>query len=450
MTAKTTPRTVESCPYREAVRNRGLPSEVARCGLLRDITGVDDDALFDASRGACNVCIKKFAPTAEYFNSVIASLLYGVTEKIIESDGVDGCDTSKAKRLQSLARAHLEVIMAPVSEGEDAVRNGDKPCFYLGALSGERECQGGRGKVRQKVFSCLHENHGETTMEECRRCRDYDENLADSKVRKWCAGVTTAPRAEPTLERSLKSLADAGWPMAHVFAEPQSDLPARLESERRSVRTHRLGAWPNWLLSLNEMFLREPHADAYLICQDDVLYCHGLRNYLEDRLWPSGRLGVVSLHTASHQDRGDKEGFYAVRHGWGAWGAQAYIFPNPAVRALFRNRHVVNHRHRGLGGGMQNIDSVVGQWCKETTFDYYLHTPSLAQHIGEASTLWEHASTTGRRRAATFVGEYTNINEIMTRPDSGNSLLAQSPSYPPAKPDGQQNTGPSSGSSGLG
>ncbi len=408
-----THRTVETCIYRGTVRNSGHSSEVARCGLLQDITGVEDVSLLDASRRACDVCVQKHAPTTEQINSVIASLLFGVTKSVIESGGIDGCDFEKAKQLQSLARKNLEVIMRPLSSDAARPANGDAPCFYFGQQIGEQKCAGCRGSVRQKTFACLHEAHGETTVRRCRQCRDYDEKLICGGIRHWCAGLTTSPRAEPTLERSLRSLEKAGWPKAHVFAEPLVDLPSWLMPHRRTIRAQKLGAWPNWFLSLNEMYLREPHADAYLICQDDVLYCQGLREYLEKTLWPSHRLGVVSLHTASHQDRGDAHGFYTAQHGWGAWGAQAYVLPNPSVRALLRNGHVVNHRNRGPGAGMQNVDSVVGQWCKDTGLDYYLHTPSLAQHIGDTSTLWKDASATGRRRAATFVGEEANIREAI-------------------------------------
>ena len=50
--------------------------------------------------------------------------------------------------------------------------------------------------------------------------------------------------------------------------------------------------------------------------------------------------------------------------------------------------------------------------------DYYLHSPSLTQHIGEASTLWQKADTSGRRRAATFVGAENDIRKVMGLPTS--------------------------------
>ena len=70
---------------------------------------------------------------------------------------------------------------------------------------------------------------------------------------------------EVTLDESLASLAAAGWPDAHIFAEPESPLPRDVEPSRVTIRKQQLGAWPNWLLSLTEMMLRDPHADAYMM-----------------------------------------------------------------------------------------------------------------------------------------------------------------------------------------
>ena len=145
----------------------------------------------------------------------------------------------------------------------------------------------------------------------------------------------------------------------------------------------KLGAWPNWLLGLSELYLREPKADAYLMVQDDVTFAGGLRKYLEETLWPDKRLGVVSLHTASHQDRGDLQGYYASDCGWAAWGAQAYVLPNASARALLAHPRIINHRHRGPRDGLANVDSIIGKWCKDSGLAYYFHTPSLTQHTGE-------------------------------------------------------------------
>ena len=72
MNAKVPSRTPQSCTYRENPRP-GEDGEVATCGLLREISGVDDEGLVEAHVKACEVCCKKAPPTAEHINSVIAS-----------------------------------------------------------------------------------------------------------------------------------------------------------------------------------------------------------------------------------------------------------------------------------------------------------------------------------------------------------------------------------------
>ncbi|HEX7375605.1 MAG TPA: hypothetical protein VF278_00760 [Pirellulales bacterium] len=215
--------------------------------------------------------------------------------------------------------------------------------------------------------------------------------------------MTTAPRARPTLERSLNSLISAGWTTPRLFAEPHTRLPESSTALAISWRDGKLGAFPNWYLGLSELFLREPLADAYLICQDDALFAAGSREYLERTLWPAADLGVVSIYTPTHWSRNQPRGFHVENRGWASWGALAYIFPNQSLRALLAHPLLLLHRRHGAAEGMRNIDSVVGAWCVAAGLPYFVHVPSLVQHIGETSTIWRGASATGPRRAADFV-----------------------------------------------
>lgn len=222
-------------------------------------------------------------------------------------------------------------------------------------------------------------------------------------VRTWAVGMTTAPRRTPTLGRTLESLAHAGWDRPRLFAEPGVAIPERFSGLPVTWRDETLGAFPNWLLGLAELVLRTPEADAYLLCQDDVLFSAGLRGYLERTLWPDARAGVVSLHCPSHLSPGRPSGYHALDLGWSAWGAQAYVFPSASALALLADPLPLLHRRCGPRGGLKNVDSLVGLWCRRRGRPYYVHVPSLAQHVGETSTLWAGATTQGRRRASDFV-----------------------------------------------
>ena len=44
--------------------------------------------------------------------------------------------------------------------------------------------------------------------------------------------------------------------------------------------------------------MREPHADAFMLVQDDIIFDHRhhVREYLENILWPADPIGAVSLY----------------------------------------------------------------------------------------------------------------------------------------------------------
>ena len=276
-----------------------------------------------------------------------------------------------------------------------------QPCRWRGPL------------IQEELFPCHHPRvHAPDRLvsrdvcDSCRHGGGPEPLVADPpdvpkvhrNVSTWAVGVTTAPRRQATLNRCLTSLAEAGWPAPRLFAEPHVEVPAELPISRRDAR---LGAFPNWYLGLTELYLREPHANAYFLCQDDVLLATGLRGYLEQTLWPAPRVGVVSVYCPSHY-AARSQGYQEENRGWDSWGALAYVFPNPSVRAFLSDPRVLNHRHHGQAEGQRNIDSVVGQWCLHSGLPYFVHVPSLAQHIGETSTIWRHGGASGPRQAAEF------------------------------------------------
>jgi len=223
-----------------------------------------------------------------------------------------------------------------------------------------------------------------------------------TSLTRWAVGVTTAPRKNSTLERTLQSLEEAGWDRPRLFAEPNVELPSEFADLPVTRRDETIGAFPNWYLGLSELVMRDPRAEAYLLCQDDVLFSANLRDYLERVLWPAPHVGVVSVYCPSHYGLGKPDGFHVEDHGWGTWGALAYVFPNPSARAILTDSLVVNHRHHGPAAGTRNIDSVVGSWCTRSGLPYYVHVPSLAQHVGATSTIRKSAGVRGRRRASQF------------------------------------------------
>lgn len=420
-------RTPQTCPHRISVPGRPA---VAQCGLLSQITGVVDRELTSIGLDACDACCRAEAPSSTKPNAIVASFIDEIARVVLQRGPIDACDAVRARHLIDGARPHIEVRPVRVAGPPPGLRQ--SPCFYLGPGQGLHRCS--QRHLQVKVFNCLHERHAQTTIRQCMSCEEYDEPL-EARVQSWAVGITSAPRAEATLQRTLRSLAAAGWPDPHIFAEPDTPLPREAAELTVTRRAKPLGPWPNWLTALIELAMIDPHADAYLMCQDDVIFASGLRQYLEQTLWPAHRLGVVSLYCPSHCGNGHR-GYHVHDGGWETWGALAYVFPNAAVRALTRYAPLINHRHRGPDRGRRHIDCVIGRWCREARLPYYLHTPSLAQHIGEESTIYAGSTATGRRAARDFIGEEKDVGEVMKTPVAENRSIRNSTNLPLIRPNG--------------
>jgi len=280
----------------------------------------------------------------------------------------------------------------------------DGLCMFLGEQIDLRQCGGCRGNIQIKVFDCGHPLHEETTLQNCSTCLHFEERLQVELVRHWTLGVTTAPRRHPTLERCITSLQHAGWDSVRIFAEPGVELPVNAKGLPVTWRESTVGPWPNWYLSLTELYLREPRADAYFLVQDDTIFCRNLRRMLEKTLWPAEKLGLVSVFCPAPYAHGER-GFRRVNSSLGLFGAQTYIFPNAAARLLLSHPEVIAHRLRGDTDGVALIDVVVGEWASKERLPVYYHSPSLAQHIGDTTTIWGDAQLRGRRTSRDFVGE---------------------------------------------
>ena len=409
-------RSVQDCRFRRIETKVSPGEQTAQCELLCSLMGPVDVLHTRVTYSNCKSCCAGFEPSEQAVNSHFASKLWKTADSILAAGGVPGCDSARAQTIRDWAQQHLVVFSYAPCDDRTGLPPYTYPCQYLGSQTGIRKCETCQSPVQMKVFACSHEFHSETTLPDCKFCRDYEPSLAVGRgIQSWAVGVTTAPRKNQTLSRTLDSLGRSGWTDVCIFAEPDSSVPSGIPPANVVWRSRRVGPWSNFLLALTELLLREPRADGYLICEDDVVFCAGLRDYLESRLWPDSRVGVVSLFTPSHQDPGTGSGFFACNRGWDTWGAAAFLFPNASARALLRHRVVVNHRQRGPHDGWLDTDCVVGQWCKDSDAGFYLHTPSLAQHIGETSAIWgEGSRLQGRRHAPTFPGEDCDIRRLMS------------------------------------
>jgi hypothetical protein len=196
---------------------------------------------------------------------------------------------------------------------------------------------------------------------------------------RWAVGGATAPRPRPTLGRTLQSLRGAGWPECHVFDDAR-----------------RAGAWPNWISALGTLLARHPDAQAYMLVQDDALFCRCLRPYLEATLWPASRLALCSPYCPAPY-RKPKRGWHPENHGWSLVGAVCWVLPPQAARAIVAELGDVRAKAR--------IDARVGRWALRTGRSVWYHTPSLVQHDGVGNSALGDRNTGRLRVAADFIGQ---------------------------------------------
>tara|TARA_R110000824_G_scaffold211640_15_gene397588 strand:+ start:71 stop:868 length:798 start_codon:yes stop_codon:yes gene_type:complete len=223
--------------------------------------------------------------------------------------------------------------------------------------------------------------------------------VVGKKIDKWAVGVTIAAREEQTYNITIDSFLSAGWDSIHLFCEPDVIVTENSSHFPRTYRKEKQGAWSNWFNSLNDLIDTYPDADCYGLIQDDVVFCKGLRKFMEDTLWPSEDTGVCSVFVPSHYTR-NMPGWYKTNRGFKLWMAQTFFFTPEAARSC------VNYEFCKKWDKEKQIDNVVGRWANETKQYPYYFSPSLAQHVGNTSTIWSKGNrAAGKRAASDFVGE---------------------------------------------
>ena len=352
------PRDPETCRYRNVASDQAVS-----CGLLAEISGVRDPRQLLVPDGACEACCDSFIPTETDPNPVIASLLYRLAEAL----GEDDVESDDAETLRQIARKHLPIVLP---DEEDVVDDLQRYHVPVGVTADDLE----------RVIPICHD--------------------VTSSPASWAIGVTTSPRRRPTLETSLASCQDCGWGDVHVFADGDVPLPDPDRMFRVTRRGSPSGAWQAWRLALAELISRNPRADAILIFQDDALFpaTPALLPYLEKALWPSGGDCIVSLYACTDYTTG-RNGWAALPLPW-LYGAVAWVFP---MEIALRLQTAINAGALEQMRTTAGIDTRVGRWAWAEEIPVWFPTPSLVQHIGQVSAVWESSRAVGLRRASRFV-----------------------------------------------
>lgn len=224
---------------------------------------------------------------------------------------------------------------------------------------------------------------------------------------KWAVGLITAPRkGEPTVQRTLESLKKAGWDDVVVFAEPG----APVEHNKVVRRPDRYGDFTNWFTGLVELIISHPRHKYIMMLEDDVVLVRNLRQYLDLRLPKLTPFASASVFCPSYFTRYTDDLWERKYEGEFTLGTQTVCMTREMALEFISDRDVVRHRSSGVvyfTNPSENTakDIVIGVWAQKRNLPVCYHNPSLAQHIGDNSTLRSYYWKAAQLSAQDFVGE---------------------------------------------
>lgn len=219
----------------------------------------------------------------------------------------------------------------------------------------------------------------------------HQTSMSNSEIHmRWSYAVTSVDsRVSDLLPKTLDHLKSAGFDRPRLFVDNMSDAMAielsnsiGLEVVNRYPRIHTYG---NWLLTLLELYIRDPHADRYAIFQDDFSCYKNLRNYLESVPYPDQ--GYLNLYTfPSNEDKAPQgqTGFFESNQL--GKGAVALVFSNQAANTLLKQPHIFD-KPKAARKPTKSVDGAVIEAMKKAGWKEYVHYPSLTQHHGEISSM---------------------------------------------------------------
>ena len=224
----------------------------------------------------------------------------------------------------------------------------------------------------------------------------------------WAYGVTTVPnRRDSLLVQTLDSLCYAGFNKPWLFVDGCEDssnydfLGLNVVTRFPAIRT-----FGNWMLSLLELYIRNPHADRYAMFQDDLITNKNLKKYLEYCDYPER--GYWNLYTfPEKQELAPSESCWYQSNQLGM-GAVALVFNREAVTTLLTRSHMIM-RPQNDERGWRAIDGGIVTAFKKAGWQEYVHNPSLVQHTGITSVMGNKQ----HELAVSFKGEDFDAMELV-------------------------------------
>ena len=219
----------------------------------------------------------------------------------------------------------------------------------------------------------------------------------------WAYGVTTVPeRRETHLPATLASLRKAGFDNPRLFVDGDKDggwYRSQGWENPLTCRYPRILAAGNWVLSIYELYIRQPDATYYALFQDDFLTYPNLRQYLETCSYHPR--AYWNLYTAPSnqstcplmEDGRQKLGWYKSNQN--GRGAVALVFNRETLATLLGSNHLAIRPQDPIRG-WRSIDGGILEALKKAGWLEHVHNPSLVLHTGKETTIDKHKLSRGK------------------------------------------------------
>lgn len=180
--------------------------------------------------------------------------------------------------------------------------------------------------------------------------------------------MTSCPRKEPYIHRSLKSLSEAGFDFVSVVHD--GAMSGSSKNFNRALSS---------ALSSRDVF----GSDWIVVFQDDILVSKNLRQVLERDILhpcsPSVRPCVVSLYCSEKNDTGfNGTRLHCLEDPFKVGGACAICMTTAAAEKYLKN--TASRRSNS------QTDYNLAMFCRDQQVPYFVTEPSLVQHIGATSS----------------------------------------------------------------
>lgn len=202
--------------------------------------------------------------------------------------------------------------------------------------------------------------------------------------------MTTSPRSEPTIHRSVESLRSVGFHESlHVFAEPDSERPHD-ENTVMHQNDLKLGSFQNHYQAMHWAAFNLKRHQTLLLLEDDVTFRPSFYKLIHEGPETTGLIvGLAHEWTIKehHPYLRDKRGWcqFDINYGLNnVHGGQCYVIHPRMFERIMQSKYLQQCLVRaGAGEDLYYTDNIIVTCAFPGPV--WLHIPSLCQHIGSES-----------------------------------------------------------------